>query len=101
MTSAPDRKVLVMRLSSLGDVILSTSVLKTNLGQKGVDYLVADSYEDLLVDHPQVKRLWSYTRSDGLKGWNQMLRDIWDEKYELIFDLHDSLRTNWARLLFL
>ena len=93
-------KTLVLRLSSLGDVIIAASVLQTNNFQSGVDWVVAKEYSALLQHHPRVKNLWVFNRSSGLSGWIELARILWEQHYNFVFDLHGSLRTKIMYLLF-
>jgi len=57
---SPSPKVLVIRLSSLGDVILATSVpavLKRVLPGSHITFLTKDAFLDVLRNNPYVDRL--------------------------------------------
>jgi ADP-heptose:LPS heptosyltransferase len=94
-------KRLIIRLSSLGDVVLSTSVLGgLSLGER-VDWLTSQEYVGLLEGHPSIARVWPFDRRGGLRAWIHLCRDLWSSGYDEVLDLHCSLRTRIARLLFL
>lgn len=95
------RKVLVFRLSSLGDVILASSVLGPGIFADPVDWVVAEEFAPLLKGHPGIGRLWEFRRTDGLKGWFALCRRLRAQRYDEVLDLHGSLRTRVARLVFL
>ncbi len=97
-------KILIIRLSSLGDVILSTSVLEIERYSSSdvqIDWLTSSEFAPLVKTHPKVKKTWEFSRSLGLRSWILMCRRLWDENYDMVIDLHNSLRTQIARLLFL
>lgn len=91
---------LVIRLSSLGDVILASSFLQTERAAHGVDWVVAEEYAELLEGHPKIRNLWKYDRRTGLKAWIRLCEKLRNENYDEIIDLHSSLRTAIARVLF-
>lgn len=94
------RSRLVIRLSSLGDIILSTSALETRLTAEGVDWVVANEFSSILEGHPRIRRVWRFDRTTGIKGWWTLWRQIWDARYDEVYDLHCSLRSKIARFFF-
>lgn len=98
-TVAPKR--LLIRLSSLGDVILAASALEVYKSRgEQVDWVVAREYADLFENHPVIRRLWIFDRRQGFSGWVQLCHQLWQEDYREIYDLHLTLRTRLMRLLF-
>lgn len=95
---------LVVRLSSLGDVILASAALEAirrRDPQSGVDWVVCREYAELLKGHPGIRRVWEYDRRTGLRGWLRLGRELKREGYFEVFDLHGSLRSRLLRVLFL
>lgn len=95
------RRRLIFRLSSLGDVILATSALSSRGGGANTpsDWVVAKEYAALLDGHPGIARVWAFDRSQGLRAWIQLCRELSRESYDEVLDLHASLRTRLARAL--
>jgi heptosyltransferase-2 len=98
-------KTLVFRLSSLGDVILASSVLGSGAVASGsfggpVDWVVASEFAPLLRGHPGIRKLWEFDRSSGFEGWKALCRELAAEGYDEVVDLHGSLRTRVARVFF-
>ena len=91
-------KRLILRLSSLGDVILATSALE--VGPHRWDWVVASEFSELLEGDPRIGRLFKFERKSGLPGWVKLSRQIWESGYDEIFDLHGSLRTRVMHFLF-
>lgn len=87
-------------MSSLGDVILATSALETLSSGTSVDWIVAREFREVLEGHPRISRLWSFDRSLGFSGWIKLCRELWQENYEQVFDLHFNLRTRLMKVLF-
>lgn len=91
------KRVLIFRLSSLGDVILATAALGAKDAQ--IDWVVAREYASLLEGHPTLARVHGFDRRSGFRAWLQFCRVLAREPYDEIWDLHDSLRTRVARML--
>ncbi len=98
------KKILVIRLSSLGDIVHSTSVLEP-LKQAGceISYITKAAFAPLLQGHPMIRSVYRY--DVAASGSEERARDAlfaWIEKenFDAILDLHDSLRTRfWRRRL--
>lgn len=107
------QKKLILRLSSLGDVILACSALEAfpNRSPSNPDFhtrsdsplhwVVAHEFRSLLENHPKIHRIFGFQRSSGLNGWWKLCRELWEEGYTEVYDLHCSLRTRLLQFLFL
>ena len=92
---------LIIRLSSLGDVVLSTAVLSINLNRKTTnDWVVASEYGELIESHPNIRKVWKFKRKSGFLDWIKLCRELWLEEYDEVLDLHTNVRSKTARLLF-
>ncbi len=83
-------KILVVRFSSIGDIVLTTPVvrvLKKQLNTE-VHYLTKSSYKSLLVHNPYVDKL--HLIKDGL---DEVLEDLKAQDFDYVIDLHNNLRT--------
>jgi heptosyltransferase-2 len=103
------KRKLILRLSSLGDVILATAALDLNCHDISkdhstdvdqVDWVVAAEWKHLLEGHPGIHKIWGYERAQGFVGFIQMCRELHQENYYFVYDLHGSLRTRLMRFLF-
>jgi ADP-heptose:LPS heptosyltransferase len=84
--------VLVVRLSSLGDVILTAPALESiKAAWPGcrVSLLVKDRYADVFAAHPAVDEILSF-ESRGLWGW---LAEFRRRPFDVYVDLHDTWRS--------
>ena len=91
-------KVLVIRLSSIGDIILTTPVLdalKKAHPAAVVDYLVMDVYQEAIAGNQCVDRLilFDKQRYRGLSGILRFCRTHAVHDYDIIIDLHAKLRS--------
>ena len=84
-------KILVVRFSSIGDIVLTTPVLralKTQRPEVEIHYLTRKSYASLLANNPHIKKLYSFDQH-----LNEIVPELKKEKYDLIVDLHKNIRT--------
>ncbi len=91
------RHILVIRLSSLGDILLTTPVLRllrSHCPNARIDVLVRATYQDLLLAHPCVDRVILMPECQSMIT---MLRTLRQTHYDVVLDLHRTLR---SRLLY-
>lgn len=94
------KQVLILRLSSLGDIILASCVLEGgNLSKP--DWLTSSEFAPLLQGHANLGVLHFYDRKQGLGEWIRLCRELASRGYDEVYDLHSTLRTRIARLIFL
>ena len=88
-------KILVVRFSSIGDIVLTTPVvrmLKKQLNAE-VHFLTKTSYVPLLKNNPYIDSVYQIDSSV-----NEVLSDLKKEKYDLVIDLHNNIRTRILKL---
>jgi len=92
-------KILIIRLGSLGDVILTTPVLSflhARFPDAMIDFAVKKEYADLFSSDPRIRSLrifdsrGAHRGISGLLAFISTLRDI---SYDLVIDLHSNLRS--------
>lgn len=85
-------KILIIRFSSIGDIVLTTPIircLKKQLPQGSeVHYLTKPSFETLLDENPYLDKLWFLK-----PNLNETISEIKAQKFDYIIDLHNNLRT--------
>lgn len=91
-------KILIIRLGSIGDVVLTTpviSALKLSYPDADVDFLVKKEYHELLIGNPHIRRviLFDGSRQKGLKGLLEIAGELRKEGYTHVIDLHGNLRS--------
>ena len=83
-------KILVVRFSSIGDIVLTTPVvrmLKKQLNAQ-VHYLTKSRYVSLLKNNPYIDSVYQIENSIS-----EIIADLKKEKYDYVIDLHNNLRT--------
>ena len=92
-------RVLIVRLSSLGDVVLATSAVErfavAKPGER-VDILTKPAFEEIFRDNPAVGEVLLWGADDSPLAVAKRLRK---RGYDHIIDLHDNLRTRALRFL--
>ena len=81
-------KVLFIRLSSIGDIVLTTPLVRCVNQQKAnveIHYLCKESYRLLLSSNPYIHKLHGFTKED--KTLKERLKD---EKYDYVIDLQHN-----------
>jgi len=85
------KKILVIRFSSIGDIVLTTPVLrclKQFLPGVEVHFLTKTQYLPLLKENPYIDKI--YCINDKV---TEKLSDLKAEKYDFIIDLHKNIRS--------
>jgi ADP-heptose:LPS heptosyltransferase len=85
------KKVLLIRFSSIGDIVLTTPVircLKEQLADVEVHYATKESFGVLLKNNPYIDKL--HLLKKDLKSLVSALRK---ENFDFVIDLHNNLRT--------
>lgn len=84
-------KVLVIRFSSIGDIVLTTPVLrclKQQVSGISVHYLTKASFASIVANNPNINKC--YYLDDNL---DDIIRELKKEKYDYVIDLHNNIRT--------
>lgn len=84
------KKVLVLRFSSIGDILLTTPIVRLLASVQGriVHFLTKRSYAELLDSNPHIHQIFTFDKDIG-----EVTSDLKNEDYDLIIDLHKNLRT--------
>ncbi len=83
-------KILIIRFSSIGDIVLTTPVircLKQQLGAE-VHFLTKQSFRAVLAANPHLDKLITIE-----KEVTEVLADLKKERYDYVIDLHNNLRS--------
>lgn len=87
-------KILVVRFSSIGDIVLTTPVVRmlANAGHE-VFYITKKQYAGILENNPYINKVFSLS-----DNFDDVLNEIKNENIDHIIDLHRNLRTLRVRL---
>jgi heptosyltransferase-2 len=93
-------KTLIVRLSSLGDLILSTSGLEALDQSSEVHWLTSAEFGGLLDGHPSIHEVIRYDRKrGGVFSWVRLGLELRRRRFTRVIDLHCTQRTFLLRLL--
>ena len=94
-------KILIIRLSSFGDILLTFPIinfLKKKFPNAEIDYLVKKEYEEVFSLYPEKINLILFDKDSGFRGLQKMKKSIKNNKYDIILDLHNNLRSIYLRM---
>jgi len=101
----PPRKILVIKPSSLGDVVHSLpflNALRDSFPKAEIHWIIANGLEGLLEGHPMISKLWiinkdSWKQIKGvrttIKELSSLFKSLKAEKYDIVIDLQGLLRS--------
>src|SRR3954469_20027926 len=84
-------KFLVIRFSSIGDIVLTSPVvrcLKKQLPLAEIHYLIKPRFKMVMEHNPYIDKIHLLQ-----ENWNEMISALKEEKFDYIIDLHHNLRT--------
>ena len=88
------KRIVIIRLSSLGDILLATPFIRSIKNQfPGIelDFIVREEYLDLLKLNPYLNKVFSFSRIENDN--HKILKEIENSKYDLVIDLQNNLRS--------
>lgn len=84
-------KFLIIRFSSIGDIVLTTPVIR-NLKQQVADaeihFLTKEVFYPVVKANPYIDKIHVLAHS-----WELMMHELKEEQYDAVIDLHHNLRT--------
>jgi ADP-heptose:LPS heptosyltransferase len=95
------KRILVLKFSSIGDIVLTTSPLKSLkkiFPSTKIDFLTLNDYASILEGNNYVDRIIPFDRN---AGFIKLIKTgIWinHSSYDLVIDFHNSLRSKIIRL---
>ena len=84
-------KFLIIRFSSIGDIVLTTPVircLKQQVADAEVHILVKESFRSVVSNNPYIDKVQVLAHS-----WELMIHELQLEDYDYVIDLHNNIRT--------
>lgn len=85
------KKFLIIRFSSIGDIVLTTPVIrsiKKQFQNSEVHYLSKKIFSDVLIHNPYIDRLHLIHSKIS-----EIIDQLKDEKFDFVIDLHQNLRS--------
>ena len=88
-------KFLILRFSSIGDIVLTTPVirgLKQQVPNAEVHFLTKSAFEPVLKHNPYIDKLHIFSENPV-----ECLKELANEKFDAIIDLHHNQRSFWVK----
>ena len=96
-TDIPDfsgKKILIIRLSSLGDILLTTPLVRTlkkKFGNIDLDFVLKSQYEDVLKLNPYISKLFLYKNEKS--KISELIAKLKGNRYDAVLDLQNNFRS--------
>ena len=88
-------KILIIRFSSFGDVLMTSPVLKKIkkvYPDSEIDFLVYDSFSEAVTDNPNLNNIYIFPKkkSKDFDYINKLISELKEKKYDYVIDLHSK-----------
>jgi len=90
------KKILIIRFSSIGDIVLTTPVvrcIRQQISGCEIHYLTKAQFVSIISENPYIDRIFTIKNSI-----NEVIPALKAEKYNLVIDLHKNFRSLGVRL---
>lgn len=87
-------KILIIRLSSIGDILLTTPLIRTikkKYHPLRIDFIVKEEFAELLQHNPNINEIYKYTDHKFVK--QNLLNTLISTEHSLIIDLQNNFRS--------
>ena len=87
------RTILILRFSSIGDIVQTTSVLgtlKNKFPESRIDFMTLSKYSALLQEHPYINNIHEVDIKANYKALKRVGVKMNSLNYDLVLDLHNT-----------
>lgn len=87
------KKILIVRFSSLGDILLTTPLIRSlgkQYNQLKIDFVIKKQFEDVVLNNPHLNKVFSIGNFDELK---EVKNELIKNSYDAVIDLQNNLRS--------
>lgn len=91
-------KTLIIRFSSVGDIVLSSLLVRTfrsHFPDCQLDFCVKEEFADLVRFNPNISNVIEFPKNGSFDDVQRLRKRIKKNNYDLIIDIHDSLRSRY------
>ncbi|MGB0455043.1 MAG: glycosyltransferase family 9 protein [Bacteriovoracaceae bacterium] len=96
-------KLLIIRLSSFGDVVQCQACLpaiKSAHPGAEIHWLTKKQFTQVLEVNPNIFKVHSFDSKQGLIGWLKLCFKFKDQSFDVVYDAHSNIRTLLFKLIF-
>ncbi len=89
------KKILIIRFSSIGDIVLTTPVVRAVHEQTRAEihYLTKKQFAPIVANNPNVKKVFTLSAD-----FNQTIAELRAQQYDHVIDLHNNIRTKRLKM---
>ena len=94
--------ILVILMGSLGDLIRGLAVahgIKQSSPKTHITWVVEDTWQGLLKDHPYIDDILVFERKDKIKGVLKLIKGLRKRKFDICLDMQRHLKSGIASFL--
>lgn len=95
------KRILVIRFSSLGDVILTApflKVLRRKFPEAQIDFCTKAEYAEILKFNPNISNIIETDNELDFSKLKILRKSLKENRYDLVIDLHNNLRTFYLKI---
>ena len=94
------KNILIFRLSSIGDIILTTALIRCirkTFPVSQITFVVKKEFHDLIKYNTNLNKIIAYDKSTGFKGLQILRQNIKRNRYDWFIDIHNNIRSNYVK----
>ncbi|MBI5207137.1 MAG: lipopolysaccharide heptosyltransferase II [Candidatus Firestonebacteria bacterium] len=95
MANLTYKRILIIRFSSIGDIILTTPMIrfiKQKFPEARIDFITREYFSNLIEYHPMINQVFTISSGSFLELMSCVSK-LKNNNYDLIIDLHSNLRS--------
>lgn len=88
-------KILIIRLSSMGDILLATPLIRSIKNQNPaveIDFVVKDEFIEVIKNNPHLTNIFRYSKLSSEK--QELINSLKSRNYETVIDLQNNRRSS-------
>lgn len=90
------RNILIIRLSSIGDVLLTTPlirILNKKFPGSHIDFVIKKEFHELIAHHPALSEIYVFDKHADGNSLADIRKKVRLKKYDYIIDIHKNFRS--------
>jgi lipopolysaccharide heptosyltransferase II len=96
------QNILITRFSSIGDIVLTTPLVRAvrkRFPKARIDFVIKREFAELMQTNPHLTTVYKYDKHTGIKGLLALARQLRDNRYDVLVDIHKNFRSYLLRFL--
>jgi lipopolysaccharide heptosyltransferase I len=109
-SSKRPKKILIIKLSALGDVVHTLPIprtLRQEYPDAYISWMIEERYQELLYNNPDIDEVIPIRTKVWRKNWNretfneilQIIKSLRQKKFDVVFDLHGLIKSGIIAML--